>query len=120
MRSSDCRRTARDERVREYFYGIKDSFYPHSFEVKFSDVKLYKIGGMTTKSIPNNIHVTNVRPAVFNQVKIFQLKRGFHVLLLAPAVPDSCLPLGMTSDMSDTKLVPIQPSKSVTRFLPSL
>ena len=31
--------------MREYFYGIKDNFYPHSFEVKFSDVKLYKIGG---------------------------------------------------------------------------
>uniref|UniRef100_U5EVR2 Protein CLP1 homolog n=1 Tax=Corethrella appendiculata TaxID=1370023 RepID=U5EVR2_9DIPT len=34
----------RDNRIREYFYGHKMPLYPHSFDVKFSDVKIYKIG----------------------------------------------------------------------------
>ena len=46
VRSQDFRRSARDDHVKEYFYGNKDNFFPHSFEVKFSDVKIFKIGGM--------------------------------------------------------------------------
>ena len=30
--------------MREYFYGIKSNLYPHNIEVKFSDVKIYKVG----------------------------------------------------------------------------
>ncbi len=31
-------------RIREYFYGAASQYFPHSFEVRFSDVKIYKIG----------------------------------------------------------------------------
>ncbi|XP_053683587.1 protein CLP1 homolog [Sabethes cyaneus] len=62
---------SRDNRVREYFYGSKMPLYPHSFDVKFSDVKLFKVG--------------------------------------SPALPDSCLPLGMKREDNFTKLVPVQP-----------
>lgn len=44
-RSQKGRAENRDGRVREYFYGPKDSFYPHTFEVKFADVKIFKVGG---------------------------------------------------------------------------
>jgi len=71
VRSQETRRSSRDDRVRAYFYGKKLNFYPHSFEVKFADIKIYKIG--------------------------------------APAIPDSCLPLGMTPDQNETKLVAVQP-----------
>ncbi|XP_028391142.1 protein CLP1 homolog isoform X2 [Dendronephthya gigantea] len=74
-RSQQFRRESRNERIREYFYGIKNNFYPHTFEVKFSDVKVFKIG--------------------------------------APAVPDSCLPIGMQKDEIETKLVPMQPGKDL-------
>ena len=39
-RSKDFRRECRDERIREYFYGFRGCFYPHAFNVKFSDVKI--------------------------------------------------------------------------------
>ena len=46
-RSQPFRRESRNERIRQYFYGIRNNFYPHTFEVKFSDVKIFKIGGMS-------------------------------------------------------------------------
>ena len=41
------RRATREEKIREYFYGKKGllSYFPFTFDVKFSDVKIYKIGG---------------------------------------------------------------------------
>jgi polyribonucleotide 5'-hydroxyl-kinase len=43
-RSTATRAEARDARVREYFYGLRTPLYPHSFDVRFSDVRVYKIG----------------------------------------------------------------------------
>ncbi|XP_004525577.1 protein CLP1 homolog [Ceratitis capitata] len=43
-RSRDLRNEQRDLRIKEYFYGHRTPFYPFSFEVKFQDLKLYKIG----------------------------------------------------------------------------
>ncbi|KAL9923495.1 protein CLP1 homolog [Glossina fuscipes] len=43
-RSKDLRVENRDLRIKEYFYGHKTPLYPFSFEVKFVDLKLYKIG----------------------------------------------------------------------------
>ncbi len=43
-RSRQARLESRDQRIREYFYGSAAQFYPHSFEVRFSDVKIFKIG----------------------------------------------------------------------------
>lgn len=76
-RSKECRREARDDKIREYFYGFRGvSFYPFSFEVRFSDVRIYKIG--------------------------------------APSIPDSCLPLGMSQDDTQLKLVPVTPGRDLT------
>lgn len=54
VRSTETRRGARDDRVRNYFYGIKGNFYPHSFEVRFADVKIFKIGGKLLNSCKIN------------------------------------------------------------------
>jgi polyribonucleotide 5'-hydroxyl-kinase len=43
-RNRHIRAEARDMRIREYFYGAASQYFPHSFEVRFSDVKIYKIG----------------------------------------------------------------------------
>lgn len=43
-RNKSLRIESRDKRVREYFYGYKTPFYPHSFEVKWSEARLYKVG----------------------------------------------------------------------------
>ena len=44
-RNQHARSEARDAKVREYFYGIKNNLFPHTFDIKFSDIKIYKIGG---------------------------------------------------------------------------
>ena len=51
------RRASRDERIREYFYGKKGpmSFFPFTFDVNFSDVKIYKIGGEEIPSLLNRL-----------------------------------------------------------------
>ncbi|XP_077103761.1 polyribonucleotide 5'-hydroxyl-kinase Clp1 isoform X1 [Siphateles boraxobius] len=82
-RSKDCRRESRDEKIREYFYGFRGtSFYPHAFDVRFSDVRIYKIG--------------------------------------APSIPDSCLPLGMSQDDTQLKLVPVSPGRDLTHHVLSV
>uniref|UniRef100_A0A182M913 Protein CLP1 homolog n=1 Tax=Anopheles culicifacies TaxID=139723 RepID=A0A182M913_9DIPT len=43
-RTKSQRTEARDQRIREYFYGSKMPFFPHSFDVKFSDIKIFKVG----------------------------------------------------------------------------
>ncbi|ELU18019.1 hypothetical protein CAPTEDRAFT_222774 [Capitella teleta] len=43
-RSKIVRRDARDARIKEYFYGIRNSLYPHTFGVPYSEVTIYKIG----------------------------------------------------------------------------
>jgi len=74
VRSKQFRTEARDARIREYFYGTPHKiantrFYPHSFDVPFAQMKIFKIG--------------------------------------APAVPNSCLPIGMKADINQSKLTPI-------------
>ncbi|KAL7737194.1 hypothetical protein ACLKA6_005387 [Drosophila palustris] len=44
-RSKGLRHESREQRIKEYFYGnIRAPFYPFSFEVKFQDLRLFKIG----------------------------------------------------------------------------
>ncbi|XP_033234869.1 protein CLP1 homolog isoform X2 [Drosophila pseudoobscura] len=44
-RSKELRHECRDQRIKEYFYGnARAPFYPFSFEVKFQELRLYKIG----------------------------------------------------------------------------
>lgn len=50
-RSRAVRGESRDYRIREYFYGYRSPLYPHSFDVKWSEIKLYKIGAPT---LPNS------------------------------------------------------------------
>ena len=57
VRSKQFRTESRDARIREYFYGTPQKtattrFYPHSFDVPFSQMKnrIFKIGGVTLPS----------------------------------------------------------------------
>lgn len=78
-RSKSVRAETRDLRIREYFYGKQSPLYPHSFEVKWADIKICKVG--------------------------------------APALPDSCMPLGMRAADNKTKVVSVQPSLSLLHHL---
>jgi len=39
------RKDLRHKQIQEYLYGMDKTLFPHSFEVAFADLKLYKIGG---------------------------------------------------------------------------
>ncbi|KAJ6641427.1 Protein CLP1 like [Pseudolycoriella hygida] len=78
-RPKQLRMESRDNRIREYFYGLRSPLYPHSFDIKWCDVQIYKIG--------------------------------------APALPDSCMPLGMKTEDNMTKLVTIQPSVALLHHI---
>ena len=43
-RVKKVRLESREAAVKQYFYGLKTALYPHSFDVKFNEVKVYKIG----------------------------------------------------------------------------
>ncbi|XP_052861487.1 protein CLP1 homolog [Anopheles cruzii] len=43
-RTRSQRTESRDQRIREYFYGSKMPLFPHSFDVKFGDIKIFKVG----------------------------------------------------------------------------
>ncbi|XP_039272809.1 polyribonucleotide 5'-hydroxyl-kinase Clp1-like [Styela clava] len=81
-RSRELRRDHREERIKEYFYGPNKIYFPHAFDVKFSEISIFKIG--------------------------------------APALPDSCLPLGMEEDDTQTKLVPVRPQRDLVHHILSL
>lgn len=53
--------------------------YPHSFDIKWSEIKIFKIGG--------------------------------------PALPDSCLPLGMKAEDHLTKVVALTPNPGMLHHL---
>lgn len=43
-RSQQFRIESRDQKVREYFYGMKTPLYPHNIDIKWSEARIYKIG----------------------------------------------------------------------------
>jgi polyribonucleotide 5'-hydroxyl-kinase len=74
-RSSKIRQETRDGRVREYFYGQRAMLYPHSFEVRFSDVKIFKIGA---PSLPDSCMPLGMK-AEDNKTKLVPVNPGKFV-----------------------------------------
>ena len=81
-RSKEFRSEQRDARIREYFYGIglKGSkvtqFYPHSFDVPFQLMKIYKVGA---PSIPDSCMPIGMI-ADDNQTKLVPVSPGMVLL----------------------------------------
>ena len=71
-RSQNVRRHARDNKVREYFYGGKTPLYPHVFDVKCSDVKIFKIGA---PSVPDSCLPIGMEPEE-NELKLVPVSPG--------------------------------------------
>lgn len=44
-RSPAVRKTARTQRVRDYFYGVRGDLSPHSQTVAFEELRVFRIGG---------------------------------------------------------------------------
>ncbi|KFM66836.1 Polyribonucleotide 5'-hydroxyl-kinase Clp1, partial [Stegodyphus mimosarum] len=76
-RNQIARAEAQDSRIRQYFYGgLKTHLYPHSFDVKFSDVKIYKIGA---PSVPDSCMPLGMK-AEDNRTKPVHVQVGPNVL----------------------------------------
>ena len=76
VRSREYRRECRQERLRSYFYGKKPhTFDPFLFDVAFSDVEIFKIGGirMHGSSCTNLLKVS----ITFRRWSVFILKVQF-------------------------------------------
>ncbi|RWS28368.1 CLP1-like protein [Leptotrombidium deliense] len=83
VRSQDTRREGRCARIKEYFYGASirassgaTQFYPHSFEIPFSQLKVYKIGA---PSIPDSCLPLGMKPND-NQLKLVPLQPSLTLL----------------------------------------
>lgn len=72
-RSQSNRAENRDSRVHEYFYGsMSPQLYPHSFDVKLSEVQVYKVGA---PSLPDSCMPLGMKPEE-NKTKLVQLTPG--------------------------------------------
>lgn len=84
-RSPTVRGESRDYRIREYFYGSRSPLYPHSFDVKWSDMKLYKIGA---PSLPDSCMPLGMK-AADNMTKLVLTQPGpallHHLLAISYA-----------------------------------
>lgn len=82
-RSKSLRSETRDFRIKEYFYGHKSPLYPHSFDVKWSELKIYKIGAPT---LPDSCMPLGMK-AEDNMTKIVSVQPGpallHHILAVS-------------------------------------
>ncbi|XP_074653182.1 polyribonucleotide 5'-hydroxyl-kinase Clp1-like [Tubulanus polymorphus] len=85
-RTQQARADSRDARVRQNFYGIKNNLFPHAFEVKFSEVKIFKIGA---PDLPDSCLPLGMKPQD-NKTKLVPVSPGpgllHHVLSVSMAV----------------------------------
>ena len=79
-RSQKSRAESRNAKIREYFYGLHNNLYPHTFEVKFTEVEIYKIGGTKTGLLSSSpiitVLVNRCRGRKFSTTKKDKKKRG--------------------------------------------
>lgn len=75
-RSKRLRIESRDSRIREYFYGDRTPLYPHSFDVKFSDIQICKVGA---PSLPDSCMPLGMK-AQDNQTKLVVIQPNMSLL----------------------------------------
>lgn len=51
LRSKEQRRESREQLIRDYYDGPKGNYFPHSFDISFDSVEIYKIG---SPSLPDS------------------------------------------------------------------
>lgn len=82
-RTQISRAESRDSRIREYFYGSRSPLYPHSIDVKWSDMKVFKIGA---PSLPDSCMPLGMK-AADNMTKLWPIQPGtgllHHILALS-------------------------------------
>lgn len=75
-RSKRLRVESRDARIREYYYGDRMPLYPHSFDVKFSDIQICKVGA---PSLPDSCMPLGMK-AQDNKTKLVQIQPSMSLM----------------------------------------
>jgi len=65
-RTKAVRTESRDSKVKWYFYGYKKEFFPYTFDIPFSQLKVFKIGA---PNLPASLLPANMKPED-NQTKL--------------------------------------------------
>ena len=69
-KSADMRNQTKNMRIHEYFYGTNTrNLYPHSIEIGFNEVKIFKIGA---PQLPDSLLPMGMK-AEDNYTKVFQI-----------------------------------------------
>jgi polyribonucleotide 5'-hydroxyl-kinase len=69
-KSADIRSQSKNLKIHEYFYGTnKNQLYPHSIEISFSEVKIFKVGA---PQLPDSLLPVGMK-SEDNFTKIFQI-----------------------------------------------
>ena len=78
-RNETMRVKARDDRIKEYFYGCKTKYHPHEFDVPYSQLQIYKIGvpALPDSCMPVDMKVDDHQTKV---VKVDPSKFHFSIL----------------------------------------
>ncbi|CAL4072928.1 unnamed protein product, partial [Meganyctiphanes norvegica] len=84
-RTRTMRMNHRDDRIRDYFYGIKTKFHPHSFDIPFSAFNVYKIGApsLPDSCMPADMKVDDHMTKVVQVETSVKLKH--HMLAISQA-----------------------------------
>ncbi|XP_076326708.1 polyribonucleotide 5'-hydroxyl-kinase Clp1-like isoform X2 [Tachypleus tridentatus] len=67
-RSKSVRAQTRDSRVQEYFYGLRTPLFPHVFDVKFLDIKIYRVGNSQEKKLSVKLFPVEIGPNLLHHV----------------------------------------------------
>ncbi|CAG5107545.1 Similar to CLP1: Polyribonucleotide 5'-hydroxyl-kinase Clp1 (Gallus gallus) [Cotesia congregata] len=81
-RGTPYRRITRNLRIDEYYYGTKRTLTPHSFDVKWSDVKIFSVGPLSNSQEVSKNKATKLIPVVPGP----NLKK--HILSISLADPN--------------------------------
>ena len=96
VRSKEYRAESRNSRIRNYFYGSAEGnkneesqFYPHSFDVPFNQLKIFKIGSPPVPSscLPIGMQVNDSQTKITPITSVNQLTK--HQLLALSTCPVS-------------------------------
>lgn len=84
-RSQHVRAEARDQKIRDYFYGVNNNLFPHTFDVKFNEVKLFKIGAPSLPDalMPLGMKASDCKTKLIPQLPTMALQH--HVLSVSAA-----------------------------------
>lgn len=114
-KSQDTRGQAKNLRIHEYFYGTaKSQLYPHSIEVGFNEVKIFKIGApqlpdsllpVGMKAEDNFTKIFPISPCTISPfislIIIFRFHIFVNFVILAPVLLNHLLSVSHANSVDD-------------------